>query len=168
MGITVDSTLFEKMPAVVADWMKARTKTDFLEMKDGWITTDVWLEKAMVNATFYLGDKEGTITARMDFITGMDDLKYECLTNQTTLDENGVKEAMSEFETIFSDLKSFVSEAGYRLGLSHPTGDGIGAYWDVVMTEDTFDGEAFEHIWKKFIEFDEKLTNIVNDYSRYR
>lgn len=168
METTVNRGLFKEMPKVVSEWMQARTKTDFLEKKNGWITTDVWIDNALVNATFYLGDDDGTITARMDFITGMDDLKYDYLTNRTKLNEEQVDSLMKEFEAIFADLKKLVKEAGYRLGVSHPTGDGIGAYWDVVMTEETFDGETFEKIWKKFIEFDEKLTMTYDEYNRYQ
>lgn len=167
MGVTVDRSLFEQMPKEVAEWMQARTKTDFLEKKNGLITTDVWIDKAMVSATFYVGEEDGTVTARMDFITGMDDLKYEYLMNRTKLNEEQVNALMKEFEAIFVDLKQLVKKAGYRLGVSHPTGDGIGAYWDVVMTEETFNGETFEKIWKKFIEFDEKLNRIYEEHNRY-
>jgi hypothetical protein len=57
-----------------------------------------------------------------------------------------------------------VIDAGYQLGLSHNVGDGLFAYWDVFMKEETFDGATFLSIWQLFIEFDNKLTKTFDEF----
>lgn len=161
MGTTVDRELFEQMPKAVAEWMEANTATSFLAMEGNVLTTDVWLGDGLIDATFYFEEGDKTILARMEYVGEIDTIKYEYLLNSNKLNEKLVDAMMSDFKAMDAQIKKSVEDAGYRMYKSHDVGNGLTAYWDVVMTEANFNGEAFQSIWKQIIDFDHKLTSTL-------
>jgi hypothetical protein len=164
MTVTVNKDLFDKMPKNVVEFIQANATTEYLEEKDGEIVTDIHYKGERLEATLYFNEKDTSIIARMECVMDLDTLRLEYLLNSNKIEAEKGNELMVEFRDLFNKLEKTVIDAGYQLGLSHNVGDGLFAYWDVFMKEETFDGATFLSIWQLFIEFDNKLTKTFDEF----
>lgn len=171
MTITVNKDLYARMPAKVVEFMEKETTVEYLtESLDskgkkvpGEIVTDIRYNGNRLEATLYFTEGDENITCRLDSIEDFETLKYDYLLNRNGVKEEKALELASEFKADFDAIRKSVKEAGYRLGLSHSVGDGLYGYWDVVMTESTFDEVKFFAIWKQFIALDNKITTTFEE-----
>lgn len=164
MTVTVNKDLFEKMPRNVVEFIQANATTEYLEEKDGEIVTDIHYKGERLEATLYFNEKDTSIIARIECVMDLDTLRFEYLLNSNIIEAEKGNELMVEFRDLFNKLEKTVIDAGYQFGISHNVGDGLYAYWDVIMKEETFDGATFLLIWQLFIEFDNKLTKTFDEF----
>lgn len=171
MTMTVNKGLYAQIPAKVVEFMEKETTVEYLtesvdgkgNVVKGEIVTDIRYEGNRLEATLYFTEGEENITCRVDSIEDFNTLKFDYLMNRSTFDKSKGAALAEEFEKDFEAIKKSVSDAGYRLGLSHSVGDGLYAYYDVMMTEESFDSERFLAIWKQFIDLDNKITNTFKE-----
>lgn len=171
MTMTVNKDLYANIPANVVDFMKEKTTVEYLSESlgdklkpvKGEIVTDIRYHGERLEATLYFTEGDENITCRLDSVEDFDTLKFDYLLNKSNVDEAKAVELAEGFESDFEAIKKSVADAGYRLGLSHSVGDGLYGYWDVVMTESTFDAGKFLAIWKQFIDLDNKLSATLKE-----
>lgn len=159
----VSHKLYEKMPSNVVEFVQANAMTDYLVEVNGEIIMDIWLKGELVEATLYFNKQRTSIVSRTVCIVDIETLRDNYLLNSNQIDKKQGSQLVEEFEALFLNLRKTVEDAGYRLGCSHNVGDGLYAYWDVMMTEETFDGAKFLSIWQLFIDFDKKLTQTLDE-----
>jgi hypothetical protein len=160
MTVTINKELYKEIPKSVVHFVQTQNTT-YLDKKDGEIILDIQKDGELLDATLYFNQQDDYITARIEAVTDLKTLQYDYLLNNNVIsDKQGMKLA-KEFEVLFQQIEKTVKDAGYSFGMSHEVGDGLYAYWDVVMTEGTFDGEVFLYIWEQFIDFFNKLTTTL-------
>lgn len=171
MTTTINKGLYAKMPTKVVEFMEKETSVEYLtesvdakgNIVKGEIVSDIRYEGNRLEATLYFTEGDEHITCRVDSIEDFNTLKFDYLMNRTNFDKSKGAALADELEKDFEAIRKSVADAGYRLGLSHSVGDGLYAYYDVVMTEESFEGERFLAIWKQFIDLDNKITNTFKE-----
>lgn len=146
--IDVNKELFSKMPKKIADFIQKKVKTDYLVEDKGIITTDLWLDKLYTSATFYIEENK-KLVIRMDYVLSIQDLASEYLFNSTKISEKEAEKMKDELQLNHEKLLESMKEHGYRFGISHDMGDGLGQYWDMIIPVSKWKEESFVSLWRQ-------------------
>lgn len=160
-----DKPEYEHVPVVLRSYIQ--DKSDFIELKDGVVTADLW-KFGTICATFYIPqNKRDDIKARMDFIESMELLEHDYIRNSNYIDKETADALMSKFNQLFSEIEESIKKAGYKFVPSHGTNNGVGGYWDVIFSLDKWNEDAFNTIWEKISLFEDYMNTVGNEFNIY-
>ena len=81
-------------------------KNDYIEVGEEEVVVDCWLPNSYTCCSFYIPKNiRKPITARLDFITSLEELESEYVRNHTKIDNETADQLMAEFKNCLLKLK---------------------------------------------------------------
>ncbi|PLS19563.1 hypothetical protein CVD28_03860 [Bacillus sp. M6-12] len=158
-------SLYDELPDFLQTYVKGCS--DFIKYENEQLTVDVWMKETTTACTFYIPDrKQSKITARLDFITSLNDVEYEYIRNNNNIDEETADKLVAEFKESYEKLNQLIESYGFKLVKSHDSGDFLQAWWDIHFYRKEWNEEVMTTIWKAIADFNKKLDNVYDKYGR--
>lgn len=126
------------------------------------VYADCYYPDLRPQATFYIEqNQKKPIKARFDYVDDLEMLKSEYIENVID-DQDEADKVFAVFKDLDNKLRETVEKYGFKWEYSHSMGEMMYGWWDIVVTNETWNEEGFVECWKIISEFNDELNKFID------